>query len=167
MVEKRPVIENERISYTGIFSLKDIYKLLQGWMIDQGYIPVERRVHETVTKTGKNVEVDFEPYKKLTDYAKSVIRINVLASDMKQVEVTRDGKKRNLNQGTISIVIDSWLETDYEGRWETQPFYYVLRTIFERYVYTPYMSGFIKSVRDDTVQVRDQLKAYLNLERFK
>jgi len=167
MVEKRPVLENEKIMFSGIFSLKDVYKILQSWMLDNGYIPVEKRVHEAVTKTGKSVEVDFEPYKKLTDYAKSVIRVHVSASDMKQVEVERDGKKKTMNQGDLTITIDSWLETDYEGRWETKPVFYVLRTLFEKLVYTPYMSGFIKVVRDDTVQARDQLKSYLNIERFR
>lgn len=167
MVEKRPVIEQESVSYEGIFNLKEVYKLFFDWMSDKGYVPVEKRVHESVAKGGKHVEVELEPYKKYTDYAKSVIRIHFTASGVTDVETTVDGHKRKMQKGKVHVRLDSWLETDYEHRWETQPVFYVLRTLFEKYVYTPFLSGFIKGVRDDTNHLKDQIKAYLNIERFR
>jgi len=167
MVEKRPVIEQESVSYEGIFNLKELYQLLQGWMSDKGYVPVEKRVHESVAKSGKHIEVEFEPFKKYTDYAKSVIRIHFTAREVTDVETDVDGRKRKMQKGKVHVQIDSWLETDYEHRWEIQPVFYVLRSLFEKYVYTPFMSGFIKGVRDDTNDLREQVKAYLNIERFK
>ena len=167
MVERRPVIEQESISYEGIFNLKELYQLFYGWMSDKGYIPVEKRVHESVAKGGKHIEVEFEPYKKFSDYAKSVIRIHFTAREVTDVEVTTDGHKRKMQKGKVNILIDSWLETDYAHRWETQPVFYVVRSLFEKYVYTPFLSGFITGVRDDTNMLRDQIKAFLNIERFK
>jgi hypothetical protein len=70
-----------------------------------------------------------------------------------------------MHQGQLRVTFDSWLETDYESRWETTPVFYVLRSLFEKYVYVPYLSGFIKGVRDDTMMLKDQLKGFLNLER--
>ncbi len=166
MPEKRPVVEGESISYEGIFVLKDVYKMLYEWMGDKGYVPVEKRTHESVTKAGKHVEVDFEPYKKYTDYAKSVIRIKLSATNLTDAEVTRDGHKKKMQKGKLHVAFDSWLETDYEARWETGAVFYVLRTIFENYVYTPFLSGFVSGVREDTNFLKEQLKAYLNLERF-
>jgi hypothetical protein len=167
MVEKRPVIEHEQVVYEGIFNLKEVYRLLYDWMSDKGYVPVEKRVHESVTKAGKHVEVELEPFKKYTDYAKSVIRIHVTAHGLTDVEATVDGRKRKMQKGSVRVTFDSWLETDYEQRWETQPVFYVLRTMFEKYVYTPFLSGFITSVRDDTLHLKEQVKAYLNIERFR
>ncbi len=167
MVEKRPVLEHEQIIYKGYFSMKEIYRLFSTWMDDKGYVPVEKRVQESVTKTGKHVEIDLQPYKKYTDYAKSVIRIQISGHNMKDVEVTRDDHKQKLQDGEIRITFDSWLETDYEEKWETQPVFYVLRSLFEKYVYTPFLSGHITGVREDTLHIKEQLKAFLNLERFK
>jgi hypothetical protein len=166
MVERRPVIEGEMVIYDGLFRMKDVYRLVMNWMSDKQYNPIEKRAHETITKTGKHAELEFEPYRKFTDYAKSVIRIHVSAHNMTDVEVTRDGHKVKMQKGQIRIRIDSWLETDYEHRWELQPVFYVIRTYFEKYVYLPFLSGYITFVRDDTLHIKDQLKAYLNMERF-
>jgi hypothetical protein len=165
MVEKRPVLEHEQVVYDGLFRYRDVNKLIFDWMSDKGYIPVEKRIHEAVTKSGKHIEQDLEPYKKFNDYAKSVIRIHVTAHNLKEVEVTVDGHKKKMHQGQLRVTFDSWLETDYESRWETTPVFYVLRSLFEKYVYVPYLSGFIKGVRDDTMMLKDQLKGFLNLER--
>jgi hypothetical protein len=166
MVEKRPVIEHEQVIYEGIFSLKELYKLLYGWMGDKGYVPIEKRAQESVTKSGKHVELELEPYKKFSDYAKSVVRIHATAHNLTDVEVAKDGHKKKMQKGKVIMTFDSWLETDYEHKWETQPAFYVLRSLFEKYVYTPFLSGFITSVRNDTIQVKEQVKAFLNLERF-
>ncbi len=166
MVEKRPVIEHEQVVYEGIFSLKELYKTLYGWISDKGYAPVEKRALESVTKSGKHVELELEPYKKFSDYAKSVIRIHVTCHNLADAEVTVDGHKKKMQKGKAIITFDSWLETDYEHKWETQPAFYVLRSVFEKYVYTPFLSGFITSVRNDTLQVKEQVKSFLNLEKF-
>ncbi len=166
MVEKRPVIEHEQVVYEGVFSVKELYKALYGWMSDKGYAPVEKRTHESVTKAGKHIEVELEPYRKFTDYAKSVIRIHLTCHDLADVEVAKDGHRKKMQKGKVVLTFDSWLETDYEHRWETQPVFYVLRSLFEKYVYTPFLSGFITSVRNDTLDAKNQVKAYLNLERF-
>jgi hypothetical protein len=166
MVEKRPVIEHEQVVYEGIFSLKELYRLFFSWQSDKGYCPVEKRVHESVSKGSKHIEVELEPYKKFSDYAKSVIRIHITGHNITDVEVEKDGHKKKMQKGKVIMTFDSWLETDYEHKWETQPVFYVLRSVFEKYVYTPFLSGFISSVRNDTLQIKDQVKAFLNLERF-
>lgn len=166
MSEKRPVIENEQIVFEGLFNLKDLYRLFNEWISDKGYAPVEKRVHESVTRTGKHVELELEPFKKFTDYAKSVIRIHLTGHNLTDAEVTIDGKKKKLQKGKLIITFDSWLETDYAHRWETKPVFLVLRTIFEKYVYTPFLSGFAKGVRDDTYHLRDQITSYLGLTKF-
>ncbi len=166
MVEKRPVLEHEQIVYEGIFSVKELSKTLFGWMSDKGYAPIETRAQESVTKTGKHIELELEPYKKFTDYAKSVIRIHLTGHNITDVEITKDGHKKKMQKGKVVITFDSWLETDYEHKWESQPAFYVLRSLFEKYVYTPFLSGFISSVRNDTTHLKDQVKAYLNLTRF-
>lgn len=166
MGEIRSVSGKELIKYEGLFSLKDLYKLLNQIIDDRGYIPVEVSVEESVEKTGKSIEADLEPFKKFTDYAKSVIKIKIRVSDCKEVEVTRDKKKQKLNKGKILIEVESYLETDYEHRWETTPYLYVLRTLFEKYVYTPFLSNFSQQIADDTDFIKSQVKSFLNLYRL-
>ncbi|MEM4263923.1 MAG: hypothetical protein QW666_03470 [Candidatus Woesearchaeota archaeon] len=166
MVEIRSVAGKEVISYEGLFSVKELYKLINQIIDDKGYIPITSSTEETVEKTGKAIELDLMPFKKLTDYAKSVIKIKIRISDCKDVEITKDKKKHKLNKGKLWIEIDPYLETDYEHRWEATPYLYVIRTLFEKYIYTPFLSGFDKQVMDDTIFLKEQLKAFLNLYKL-
>jgi len=166
MSEKVTVTGKETISYEGLFSVKELYKLIEDWVSNKGYLPVEMAIEEVVTKSGKVITVQLEPFKKLTDYAKAIIKINLMISDCIEVEVDRAGKKQKLNKGKVMIEIQSLLETDYEHRWEMKPWMYVLRTVFEKYIYTPFLSGYKKALREDTDHLKDQIKAFLNLYKL-
>ncbi|MBW2973417.1 hypothetical protein KY346_03415 [Candidatus Woesearchaeota archaeon] len=166
MSEKTTITGKEQIRYDGLFSVKELYKLIEDWVNSKGYMPVETSIEESVTKEGKVITAKLEPFKKLTDYAKAVIKIDIMISDCKEVEVKRAGKKQKLNKGTVLIEIQSIMETDYEHRWEMKPWLYVLRTVFEKYIYTPFLSGFKKAIREDTDHLKDQIKAYLNLYKL-
>ena len=163
MSEKTTVVEKEAIKYEGLFSVKELYQLIEDWVNSKGYMPVETFVEESVEKEGKVITAKLEPFKKLTDYAKAIIKIEIMISDCKEVEVTRAGKKQKLNKGKVVIEIKSILETDYEHRWEMKPWLYVLRTVFEKYIYTPFLSGFKNALREDTGHLKEQIKAFLNL----
>lgn len=163
MSEKTTVVGKETIAYEGLFSVKELYQLIEDWINTKGYFPVETFVEESVEKEGKVITAKLEPFKKLTDYAKAVIKIDILVSDCKEVEVKRAGKKQKLNKGKLVIEIMSILETDYEHRWEMRPWLYVLRTVFEKYIYTPFLSGFKNALREDTDHLKEKIKAYLNL----
>ena len=82
------------------------------------------------------------------------------------VVIIKDGKKVKMQEGKIIILLDGILETDHEHRWEGKPLFYVLRTIFDKYVYTPFVSGFERGVKDDTMTLKNNLKAFLNLSRY-
>lgn len=166
MSEKSTVVEKEKIRYDGIFSVKELYKLIDDWLTEKGYLPVESSVEEGVEKEGKVITAKLEPFKKLTDYAKAVIKIDIMISDCKDVEVKKEGRTQKLNKGNVLIEIMSILETDYEHRWEMRPWLYVLRTVFEKYIYTPFLSGFKAAIREDTDHLKDQIKAYLNLYKL-
>ncbi|MBW2969720.1 hypothetical protein KY319_01215, partial [Candidatus Woesearchaeota archaeon] len=104
--------------------------------------------------------------KKLTDYAKSIIKIRMQFSDVKDVVVDKDGKKTKIQEGKAVIIFDGILETDYEHRWEGKPIFYFLRTVFEKYVYTPFISGFERGVKEDTMALKNNMKAYLGLTKY-
>jgi len=110
--------------------------------------------------------MDFEPFRKFTDYAKSIVKIRAQFQKVKDVVVERDNKKVKLQEGTVLISFDGILETDYEHRWESKPVFYVLRTVFEKYLYRPFISGFERGVREDTMALKNNLKAFLNLTKY-
>lgn len=165
MSEKITVVGKETIKYEGLFSVKGLYKLIEDWEDSKGYFPVENFIEESVEKEGKVITARLEPFKKFTDYAKAIIKIDLMISDCKEVEVKKDGKTQKLNKGKVVIEIMSILETDYEHKWEMKPLLYVLRTVFEKYIYMPFLSGFKNALREDTDHLKEEIKAFLNLYR--
>ncbi len=166
MAERELVVDHEKLTYEGVFLVKDLVKLFYEWCDNKGYFPVETRHVETVKEGAKHVEIDFEPFKKVTDFSKNLFRIKLLCSEIKDVVVEEEGKKKKLNQGKIQLIFSAWLETDYESRWETKPIFYVLRTFFEKYIYGRFVAGYHAAIRRDINELIDSYKGYLNLYKY-
>jgi len=167
MAERFIVVDKERLEYQGLFDAKELLRVMDQWTKDKGYwLLIEKRHGETTKPEGKYIDMEFEPFKKYTDYAKSVIKIRAQLNEVKDVVLEREGKKVKLQDGKVIIIMDGILETDYEGHWETKPVFYVLRTLFEKYVYTPFISGFERGVKEDVMALKNNIKAFLNLTRY-
>ena len=166
MAEKDYIVDKLRINYEGLFSISDLYSLIDNWLRTKGYDKRETKNMEIVKPDGKFIELLLEPWKGLTDYAKSIIRLRIQMSDIKDVEIERDNTKIKMNQGKINLVFDGILVTDYENTWEGKPFYYFIRTLYDKYFYKPFTSGFQNGVREDVIHLHSEIKAFLNLNRF-
>ena len=166
MAERLIVVDKERLDYEGLFEAKALFDVLKQWATDKGYWLIEKKHGEATRPEGKYIDFDLEPFKKFTDYAKSIIKIKMQFADVKDVTVEKDGKKTKLQDGKVIIVMDGILETDYEHRWEGKPILYLIRTVFEKYVYTPFISGFERGIKEDTMLLKNNIKAYLNLTKY-
>jgi hypothetical protein len=166
MSEREVIVDKVRLSYEGLFSVADFYKMIDEFFEEKNYDKRELKNIERVSPEGKYIEIELLPWKKVSDYAKNEIRVRMMMSNIKDVEVEKDGVKVKLNQGNLQIVFDAYLTTDYENRWESKPYFFFLRTIFDKYLYRPFQSGFQQGVKSDFVELRDRIKAFLNLYRF-
>lgn len=166
MTERRIVVDKLRLTYTGIFSVVELYQLIDRWTREKGYDKRENKNVEEVKPSGKNIELDIEPWKKITDYVRSSIHMRIIMSDIKEVEVEKDNLKVKMNQGKVQIIIDGWLDTDYENRWEGHPIFFFLRSVFEKYVYKPFTVGYENYVASDVSHLHSTIKSFLNLYRY-
>ena len=166
MPEREVVVDKLRLTYEGIFSVSELYKLIDEWFRWKGYDKRENKNIEIVKPEGKFIEIELEPWKKVTDYAKNVIKIRIQMFDIRDVEVEKDNTKLKLNQGKVHFVFDGYLETDYEAKWDGKPIFYFIRTVFDKYLYKPFTTGFERGVKQDVMHLQGQVKAFLNLYRF-
>ena len=166
MPEREVVVDKLRLTYEGLFSMLDLYKMIDEWFRWKGYDKRENKNIEIVKPEGKYLELEIEPWKKVTDYAKNVIKIRMQVTGLKEVEVEKENTKLKLNQGRVHFVFDGYLETDYESRWEGKPIFYFIRTVFDKYFYKPFTSGFEKGVKEDVMHLHGQIKAFLNLYKY-
>jgi hypothetical protein len=163
MAELQSVIDKLTLTYEGLFSVKDLYKLIDDWFSERGYDKNEIKNIEVVNPEGKHLELEIEPEKSITDYAKILIHLSITIENVKEVVITKDKTKVKMNQGRLTIVFDGYLKTDWEERWETRPVFFFIRTIFDKYIYKPYTSGYKNWVSKDVNELYDKIKAYLNL----
>jgi hypothetical protein len=166
MSEREVILDKVRLNYEGLFSIPDLYRTIDEWFEEKNYDKRELKNIERVSADGKYIEIELLPWKKVSDYAKNEIRLRIIMTNIKDVEVEKDGVKVKLNQGSLQIVFDGYLTTDYENRWEGKPVFFFLRTIFDKYFYRPFQSGFQSGVKRDVLELRDKIKALLNLQRF-
>ena len=166
MAERTVVIFDQRLTYTGLFSVAELYKIIDEFLWTKKWDKRENKNVETVTPEGKYIELDLEPWIKITDYVRLILKIRLYMSDIKEVEVTKDGRKMKLNQGKVQIIFDGYIETDYEHRWEQKPMLFFLRTLFDRYVFKSYMEKYAAKVTEDLNLLHTTIKSFLNLYRY-
>ena len=86
MSEKRLVIDQLKLNYSGVFHLNDLYRMIDGWLYEKGYYKYEKRNEEMVSETGRKIELELRPWKKTTDYAKNEIRLRIFIEYMTDID---------------------------------------------------------------------------------
>ena len=139
--------------------------MIDKWLREKGYDKFEKKNFEHVYKDGRQIEVEIEPWKKFSDYAKCSIKVNMLFTGVKDVVINVDNKRVKMNQGKVMMTFMGFMETDYEHRWEQKAFLYFLRTIFDMWIYKINTDKFEAFVAEDTNHLYQTIKSYLNLHR--
>ena len=166
MSERRLVVDHLRIKYEGLFDFFELYRLIDSWFREKAYDKRELRNQEHVKPDGKYIELVLMPWKKINDYARHVIRMEIRAFHLKEVVVKIDNRKVKLNQAKLDIIIDGYLDTDYEDRFESKPFYFFIRTLFDKFIYGPYSAQFEGLLVENVTQLHTLIKSFLNLNRY-
>jgi|SRR3989338_5101239 len=166
MAERRLVVDHMKVSYEGLFDLHELYTLINQWLKDKGFDSREQRNQEHVRPGGRFIELELLPWKKITDYARHVVRLNIKILGLKDVVVEEDGKRVTLNKGTVNITLDGYLDMDYEDRWEAKPFYFFIRTLFDKFVYRTYSTQYEELLIENCLQILSTIKAFLNLYQY-
>src|SRR3989344_3179423 len=166
MSERRLVVDHLRIKYEGLFNATELYKLIDKWLNEKAFDKRELRNQEHVKPDGKYVELVLMPWKKISDYARHVIRLEIRVFNLKDVVIERDGQRVKMNQGRMDILMDAYLDTDYEDRWEQKPFYFFMRTLFDKFIYRTYSTQFEELLVENVTQLHTVMKSFLNLYRY-
>ena len=166
MAEIKTLIDGKSLSYEGVFNLREMYKLIDKWFKDHGYEKQEIKNWEDVTEKEKQIIIEIIPYKKVSDYARLDIRIFMIFSKLTEIEVEKDNVKIKMNKGRAEFYLDAYVITDYENKWETRPIFHFMRNVFDKFIYKMYMSNYDGEVIRDCTEVENEIRSFLNMERF-
>ena len=166
MAERNLIIENISISYSGLFDVQELYKIIDDWLKEKGYDKVIIKHKEYMTEKGKNIEILMEPYKKVTDYIKNFIKMWIGINNVETVIVKKDKTNVKINKGDVMIVLDGWLETDYENRWEQKPIFFFLRTLIDKYINKSEIDQYGVDLIEEINDLHDEIKSFLGLYKY-
>lgn len=161
MVEKKVIVDGLRLSYNGSFDVIEFYKKVEDWIRENGLEKETKKKLEHVIPKGKKIEWFIECWKNVADYAKTVVRMRALLNNVREVEVMKEGSKIKLNQGDVLIILDAFLETDIEGRWQQKPWFFFLSSLFDKFIWRV-KEKFDEPLRRETNDLHKTLTDFFN-----
>ena len=156
---------SSKTEYKGIFSFNDFYKFCYLWLKEEPGLDVtENKYSEKIAGDAKEIKVEWECTKKVTDYFKFKVKVEFRITGLVKVDINQEGAKISTNSGTITINLKGILIKDYEGKFEKSAFGKFWRDIYEKWV----IPSRINQLQEDLSAICDeflaQSKAWLDLE---
>ena len=160
MVEKKFVVDGVKIKYSGNFDVIEFYKKVEEWISSKGKEKEIKKKTEHVKPEGKRIEWFIEIWEDVTEYARSIVRIDAIFTDIKEVKDKKT--KRKLNKGKAVITFDGILETDIQGKWQQKPWFFFLRALVDKFIYKFHMNKIEDKLAADTYELHDKLDDFFN-----
>ena len=159
------VVDHEKIDYSGPVNVSDLLRMIENFVFERGFDKKQDKDFEQNTSNGKSLEWQISPWKKITDYVRYIIKVRVLGYDILKADSVVDGKKTKIDNGRLIIVIDGFMEYDYDSRWDERPFLLFLRTVYDYFVFKAYTERFEQRLVHDVNHLHDNIEKFFNLYR--
>jgi|WetSurMetagenome_2_1015567.scaffolds.fasta_scaffold194806_2 hypothetical protein len=164
MAEKDKVFTN-KTKYDGILNFADFYKFCYDWLKDEtGLLITEKKYKEKLSGDSKNIDIEWEGSKEVTDYFKFLIEVSFKVLNLTNIEITQGGNKIKTNKGSVEISIKGTVVKDYKGKFEKSAIQKVLRGFYEKAVIASRVDQMQEKLIGDCDEFLSQAKAYLDLE---
>jgi len=159
-------ITNARVKFVGVFDLGDFYRLLYDIIKSLGYVIIEKKYTHKTNPAGDKIELEWDCFKKVDDYAQFYIFTRVLVTDLQKVQVKVDDVTATKHKGDIELELVCNINTDYENRWETNPISKFLKGVYDIYFYKSTFDTWINKVTSEMHTVENEMKSFFRMERF-
>ncbi len=164
MAEKDKIFSS-KIKYDGLMDFKEFYKFCYQWLTDESSLDVvEKKYAEKITGDAKNIKVEWEGLRKVTDYFQFKVDVGFEVINLTSVEIVQDGKKLKMNKGSVEVSIKGTLVKDYDGKFEHTSSQKFMRGIYEKWVIYSRVKEYEGKLVGDCNEFLSQAKAFLDLE---
>ncbi len=162
MAEKEKITE-VKIKHSGLFSFSEIYSFIYTLLTDLEYSVEEKTYGEKTKGDQKELDVNWVAKRKISDYFRYQITLNLKTYRMTNAEGVKDGVKVSMNKGDFEVKFVAFLEKDYENRWENNAFIKFLRGLYEKYVIKSTIENYQAQLESEFNEITNQTKAYMDL----
>jgi|SRR3989344_1537009 len=144
------------IGYEGDLDLKEFYELLKSWLKNKGFFLLEKEHHGTEDKFKSKIDA----LRKIDEYTKYVIKVTITSSNLKQISK----KDKNSYNGEFKVALESYLEKDYEERYEKKPLLKFFRSVYGKFIERSREEHNEKELKEITTSFYNEIKAYFGLK---
>ena len=160
------IIDNQKVKYTGIFNLGDLYLHLHDWLVAQKFEVNEIKYKEKIKDAMRSFEIEWEAVREVDEYSKYKLS-TIFLIEIEDVEAEdEDGKKKKMQKGKAEIYVTATLILDKEDTWEATPYIKFVKTFYEKYLYKSTIETMKEELYAHSTNYLNEIKAYLNLYRF-
>jgi len=159
------IVDHDKIDYSGPFELNSLLRTIESFIFERGFDKRHEKDFEQNTPNGKFIEWQISPWKWITDYARYIIKVRVLGYELVKADVAMHGKKTKVDNGRVIIVIDGFVEYDLQNKWEQNPVFHFLRSIYDNFIFKTYTEKFEQTLVHDINHLHDHIEKFLNIYR--
>lgn len=158
-MDKDYVARDIKISFEGNLCLEEFYKYLKKCFFQYNYDIEESLFNEL--KDGKKLVISWIAEKKLNDYIKNVINIDIIVNNIEEVE----DDKKNMVSCSLELSFSALLAKDYDDKWNKGPITKFLKEAYDKYAKKSTMETYRVDLKDAVKRVTSEIKSYLNLRK--
>ena len=162
------------IEHEDVFHLKNLYKRMYDWMVDEGWKAAEGddQNYETLywqrDRPGDAQEhhIWWRAYRvpEGNRYYRYFLKIDFQTLNMKKVEVMHKGAKFGTNKGDVILRIEAHLQLDYKNEWSKSTITRLFSQKFKERVYHEEIESYRKDLYAATYRLHTMIKQYLALK---
>ena len=150
------------VEYEGMFSYPELLKLINDWAQEKKYYKEIANSKEKVTKTGKNITVEFTFQRRIVHLYRSQIELTLEIEDMKDTQEKVDGQMKNLNYGKVTAVANGYTAASLSGRWEQKGYIAFIKGVIDKFIYKIERPELVALVVRETKDVIFKIRGFLN-----
>lgn len=157
------------------FHLKNLYKLIHEWMIEENFSDVDSKddkfehlYFDRTIGTGAKEHIIWWRCHRYPQgengYYEYFLKINWRTINMRETEVVYQGHKFKTNKGEVILRIKAYLMQDHKKRWRDNPFLKYLEPWFRKRVYKQQLEAARIDLYKTAYRLHNVVKQYLLLK---
>ena len=152
------VFSKHNMKYHGVFDLSRLYSEMKGWIVDNDYSFEEKEHADKVKDKGHEIKYVLLGEKKVTDYIKYKVSIEIIAAEVNSLS-------ENLVSGKLIFIIDTDLELDYKEKWGISRMAMFFFNIYNNYLVKDEIENHEEKLYDESLNLQDLAKDVLEFNR--
>lgn len=166
--DKINIASGLKIKWSGPIDLGDFYTQLKLWFYHQGYGDEFKNFKEVkyvqrIKPLGKEIDLKWVGEKNVSDYFSYAIAMTMLVNGMKDVEVSKNGKKVKMSSLNIEIKLFADLIKNRKGKWKKNS---LIKKIYEIFIVKDRIENYKLELYQRIYSLHDEIKGYLSLYKF-